>query len=63
MKYHVGEYAEPYRQILTNKPKANKVPGFARGIGHLCCSHKFWYAAKYPQELLDRMKKEGLLKF
>lgn len=58
-----GQLAEPYRRVYFDKPEKNKIPGYARAISHYCYAHKQWYAAKYPQELLDRLKTEGLLKF
>lgn len=59
MKLKRWKYAEAYRRIYIKNPRKHKPSLLSRMISHFCYSHIQWYSAKYPQAILEDLKRKG----
>jgi hypothetical protein len=59
MKLKRWKYAEAYRRIYFKNPRKHRPSLLSRMISHFCYSHIQWYSAKYPQAILENLKRKG----
>jgi len=56
-KLRKWKYAEGYRRVFFHFLEKNKPSLFSRILSHFFYSHPQWFRAKYPQNVLENLKK------